>query len=252
MDDMATQVVEQTEDRQPLYVQVAHSLLEGIATDRFPVGSLLPTETELSESFNVSRHTVREAIRHLRAQGLLSARRGIGTRVEARRGEARYTHTLHSLDELLQYADTALLDVVESEEVVLDTALAEQLGSRSGKAWFHVAGLRRAKHDTDLVCWSDLYIDKNYGAVVSEIGTARAYTLIERKYGESVTEVQQDIQTVPMPPERAALLKAEAGSPALLVTRRYYGAGGRLLEVALSLHPAEHFVFSMRVKRDIR
>ena len=55
-------------ERQPLYLQVAHNLSKAIAAKRFAVGSLLPTEEELCAEFDVSRHTIREAIRHLRAQ----------------------------------------------------------------------------------------------------------------------------------------------------------------------------------------
>lgn len=45
----------------------------------FAPGDKLPTEEALSKSLGVSRVTLREAIRVLRAQGLLETRRGIGT-----------------------------------------------------------------------------------------------------------------------------------------------------------------------------
>lgn len=46
---------------------------------RFPPGSKLPNENELSVELGVSRTTLREAIRILNAQGVLVVRRGIGT-----------------------------------------------------------------------------------------------------------------------------------------------------------------------------
>jgi GntR family transcriptional regulator len=65
------------------YAQVAHDLAEGIASQRFPVGSLLPTELELCERYGVSRHTIRIALRELQELGLVSRRKKVGTRVEA-------------------------------------------------------------------------------------------------------------------------------------------------------------------------
>ena len=245
-------MVKRGSDRQPLYMQVAHNLTKGIDTKHFAVGSLLPTEEELRAQFNVSRHTIREAIRHLRLQGLLSARRGVGTRVEARNTELRYSQSLPSLAELAQYANETVLDVVSTGQITADAHLAEQLGSRAGKTWMHVQGVRHAADKKGATSWTDIYIDKAFGGVTKDIGVRRVaiYTLIERKYGEAVVEIQQDIQAALVPRERAAALGVSANSPALLITRRYFGSGGRLIEVTFNLHPADRFIYSMRLKRD--
>src|SRR4051794_6221909 len=63
----------------PLYVQVARTLKDEIVSGAWPVGSLLPTEDELCARFSVSRYTVREALRRLREDGLVSSRQGAGT-----------------------------------------------------------------------------------------------------------------------------------------------------------------------------
>ncbi|RYG99361.1 MAG: GntR family transcriptional regulator, partial [Alphaproteobacteria bacterium] len=63
----------------PLYAQVAGTLKEEIVSGAWPVGSLLPTEDELCARFSVSRYTVREALRRLREDGLVSSRQGAGT-----------------------------------------------------------------------------------------------------------------------------------------------------------------------------
>jgi len=238
---------------QPLYIQVAHKLTKGIDTKRFPVGSLLPTEEELCAEYGVSRHTIREAIRHLRNQGMLSARRGIGTRVEARRTGNSYSQSLHSLSELAQHDNKTVLDVMSSERVTADAALASQLGSRVGKSFMHVQGLRRSRDKKKgPKSWTDVYIDKAYSGVMKDGAVPRValYTLIEKKYGETVVEIQQDIQASVVPKDRAPALGVKANSPALLITRRYFGAGGRLIEVTFNLHPASKFTYSMKLKLD--
>jgi len=50
----------------PRYQQVANELIDGIGGGIYPVGGLLPTEMELCEQYNISRSTVREALRKLR------------------------------------------------------------------------------------------------------------------------------------------------------------------------------------------
>lgn len=53
----------------------------GIASGRFPVGSILPNDAEMMDSYGVSRTVLREALKTLEAKGLVEARAKVGTRV---------------------------------------------------------------------------------------------------------------------------------------------------------------------------
>jgi len=64
--------------------QLAHELGLRIVTGDFEAGALLPTESELSTQFNVSRTALREAVKVLTAKGLMESRPRIGTRVRPR------------------------------------------------------------------------------------------------------------------------------------------------------------------------
>ena len=66
--------------RAKLSEQTADRMYEWIVEERrYPPGSKLPNENELSEAVGVSRTTLREAISFLVAQGVLDIRRGKGT-----------------------------------------------------------------------------------------------------------------------------------------------------------------------------
>ena len=66
------------------YLQVARALRKEIVDGVYPVGSQLPTEHELCERFAVSRYTVREALRRLREDNLVTSRPRAGTLVVPR------------------------------------------------------------------------------------------------------------------------------------------------------------------------
>lgn len=237
----------------PLYVQLAQMLGDGIASGKYSVGGLLPTEAELGETFGVSRHTVRQAIQHLRHQGLVSARKGVGTRVEARHGKSRYTHSIHSLAEILQYAHETRLEVLELAIRGARGATAEMLGCRPGKRWMHVVGVRYAARGQQPICLSDIYIDAAYKAISSEIGRARTAicAVIEQHFGETIIEVEQQIEGAVLSEDEARRLGASEGSPALRLTRHYFVTGRRLIEMSISLHPADRFSYAMTIKRDV-
>jgi DNA-binding FadR family transcriptional regulator len=62
-----------------LSVRIADQLTEMISQRRFQPGDKLPNELELSEELQVSRTTLREALRILTTRGLVEVRRGVGT-----------------------------------------------------------------------------------------------------------------------------------------------------------------------------
>lgn len=64
-----------------LYQDLVRSLLEELASGKFPVGARLPAERELAAAYNLSRPTVREAIIALEAQGFVEVKVGSGAYV---------------------------------------------------------------------------------------------------------------------------------------------------------------------------
>jgi DNA-binding GntR family transcriptional regulator len=65
-----------------------------------------------------------------------------------------------------------------------------------------------------------------------------------------VIEVDQEIEATLIDAETARLLKAEPGAPALKFIRRYYVTGRRLVELSVSLHPADRFSYHMTIRRE--
>lgn len=66
----------------PKYIQLKNELQELIETGKLPANSLLPPENEMVSRFQVSRVTVRAALKELEAQGYISRERGRGTFVK--------------------------------------------------------------------------------------------------------------------------------------------------------------------------
>lgn len=66
-----------------LVEQVASQMEELIGSGQWAVGDKLPPEMELMEEFDVSRNTLREAIRALVHAGLLQTKQGSGTIVQS-------------------------------------------------------------------------------------------------------------------------------------------------------------------------
>jgi GntR family transcriptional regulator len=65
------------------YRAIAEALRGRIASGEFAAGKLLPSEAELSATYQASRVTVRKALEALRDEGLVDSRQGFGWFVAA-------------------------------------------------------------------------------------------------------------------------------------------------------------------------
>src|SRR6202012_2972584 len=95
---------------EPLYLKLVQALKQDIKSGRAPIGALLPSETELGQQHSVSRHTVREALRHLRMEGLVAPRKGSGTTVVSTGPTNPYVHEVASVEQLVQYATSCSIE----------------------------------------------------------------------------------------------------------------------------------------------
>jgi DNA-binding FadR family transcriptional regulator len=68
-----------------LHSQVQWQLGVSIVGGTYPEGSILPSDSELLQRFDVSRTVLREALKTLAAKGMIEARARIGTRVLPRK-----------------------------------------------------------------------------------------------------------------------------------------------------------------------
>jgi GntR family transcriptional regulator len=232
-----------------LYKSIVRVLQKEIVSGKHPVGARLPTESALCRRFSVSRHTVREALRHLRESGLVSPRQGSGTTVAAAE-PSFYLHPVASVTDLMQYAVTTRYVVSGSRFVIADAKLARRLGCSPGRRWLHTEGLRYAPDGSPPICWTEVYVHAAYAGIRSLIGkkTGPIYTWIEEMYDERVVEVIQTLRAVTVPEALAAKLKVPAGSAALEIERVYKSAKHRVIEVAFNLHPADRFSYSISLR----
>ncbi|GAA5232850.1 GntR family transcriptional regulator [Verticiella sediminum] len=217
----------------PHYAVVADTLIRDIAKATYPVGSLLPPELELADTFGVSRNTMRSAMRVLVDMGLVSRRAGLGTVVQVRHATPNFVQTVESLDQLFPDLKSTELNVLGATEVVADTDLARVLACAPGESWLAIEGLRRVKRGRAAVSHSVVYVSPALKDLAKTLDKRRdpAFQQLEKASGRTVAEVVQQSDAAAMPAAIAKLLDVPAGSPALRTVRRYASEDGRILMV---------------------
>jgi GntR family transcriptional regulator len=140
----------------PRYVQLADLMRQRIAKSVWAPGAMLPSIDKLMAEFNVARITVRQAIKLLALEGLLSPERGRGTFVTAMAGRKRrlvVETTLHDLVEMYRGDKPDLSNIIETDESPI---LTESDGLAAPK-YFHMR--RVHAREGEKYCVVSIYID---------------------------------------------------------------------------------------------
>lgn len=125
----------------PLWAQLESALKTRLDAGEF--GERFPTDKELVNEYEVSRHTVREAIRHLNSSGILRRERGRGTVINRSEFE-QPLGALYSLFQSIESSGASQRSHVLDRREDRNPTVAEQLGLTADTPLFFLERLRCA------------------------------------------------------------------------------------------------------------
>lgn len=128
----------------PLWAQLEADLRRRLEAGEFK--EAFPTDLVLTNDYEVSRHTVREAVRHLNKAGVLKRERGRGTVVNRSEFE-QSLGTLYSLFDSVEASGSEQTSEVIALEEVTDSVAASHLELESDTPLILLARLRMADGD---------------------------------------------------------------------------------------------------------
>jgi DNA-binding GntR family transcriptional regulator len=239
--------------RPTLYKKLRDTLASELSAGLYAIGSRFPTEQELCQRFGLGRHTVREALRGLQEDGLISRRQGSGTVVTAQVRSEVYTQRIDSLENLWQYATATRFDKRLVLLVTLREELAKSLGRSPGERWLRIAGFRRPTEGSNPpLCWSEIFVAEPWIGIRDYLRTTDmpVYSALIKHFGLQITEVERYIVAIAMPPDIAVRLNVKPGMPTLMERRSYYNKNGDVVEITLSIHPGDSFAHTSRLLRE--
>ena len=128
----------------PLYHQLMQRIADDIEKGNYPVGSRIPPEHELEETYQVSRVTVRRALAELTSEGLLERKQGKGTFVSTPRisQDLKSIHSFH--DSCKKNGVRAGTKVIHVTEIDADATDIQDLNLREGDRVVETLRIRSA------------------------------------------------------------------------------------------------------------
>lgn len=210
-------------DPLPLWAQVLGDL-----TDRLDAGEFderFPTDLEMVQTYDVSRQTVRDAVRRLSDAGRLTRERGRGTQVR----KLEFEHTPGTLEGLFHQVEAqgaVQTSVVRQSKIIQDPEIAERLNVVARAGLVHIERLRLADHEPLALDRSWLPARVARPLLDASLSRAGLYDELARLCGISVSGGSERIRpVVPVAADRRAL-EIAAGTAAFAIDRLVHSRSG--------------------------
>jgi GntR family transcriptional regulator len=230
----------------PLAQQVVNEILSGIAAgDLARDDGLLPSETELSQRFDVSRATVREALSKLEQRGVVIRRHGVGTFVA--QSQPVIEAGLEQLESLDTIARRIGLETHMGEAVIEEREAtpheAERLQVSPGTQVLFVARVIMTSAcpvaylvdivPTTVLCKQDL----------SESFSGSVLDVFIQRNEPALSHSRTDIMPEPADLTTARKLHLQRGDMLLKLDAQLYTRDGRIADYSLSYFVPGYFRF---------
>jgi GntR family transcriptional regulator len=203
-----------------LYRQLADTLRSSIESGKLGENDPLPTERDLAAKYEMSRDTVRKALRLLETQGVLYSDHGRGTFVAPRavRTMSRFLDGFSA--DTIRRGGIPGQRILSIEQSAASMTIASILRMSPGSP---VTRIRRVRLVNDQpVGLQDSYLRLPVGATLEQKELERSgslYRLLIDKFASVPTEGLESVSAVAATADDTALLGVEPGSPLLLCER---------------------------------
>lgn len=226
-----------TDDDRPLWRQVLDDLEDRL--DRGDIGDRFPTDRELVEHYEVSRHTVREAVRHLKARGVIERERGRGSFVR-QVDVAQEAGTLFSLFREVEARGMEQTSEVLALDWGLDDRAAAHLDLAPDIDLVHLERVRYA--DGEPLALDTIWLPPDVGEVILDVdfGHTALYDELDRLLGLRMDAGTEVVSAVAATAEVAEVLDLDDGE-ALLRIERLGRVEGRTVEFRVTLVRGSRF-----------
>ncbi|MGN0754501.1 MAG: GntR family transcriptional regulator [Aristaeellaceae bacterium] len=223
----------------PLYRQLMQRIRADIASGVYAVHSRIPSETELGETYQVSRVTVRKALAELTREGILRRMQGKGTYVCAPRLKKNLREVTSFHEACLMMGCTPGTRVISAQIVHAEEDDREELGL-SGDEMVEIVRLRLA--DGDPVMLETNRFPMKYAGLLQEDLSGSLYHLLS-KHGVEAASGVHEISLCYATVQQAKLLGVEDGAALLQLNQVIYDQNGAPLHTSHQMIRGDRFTF---------
>lgn len=208
------------------YIETANLLRNDIYSGRFPRGEFLPPETELCESYQVGRSTLRKSLAILSKEGFIVSKQGVGTMVASEIPQKAVSATHRQTRSVDSVYMTEEPHVFSSSPMFVDTIyanedIASRMGLSPGSKLYRVQRMRYV--NGKVYCFIESYINPALAPDMDKLELDLHITEnLVKHYGLKRTDTKEWFEAVDTDFKTAQFLGIEVGKAVLSDVRVGY------------------------------
>lgn len=231
-----------------LYLQVKNTLIKSIQNQTWRPYSLIPTELELMETFNVSRTTIRQAITMLVQEGLLEKRQGKGTIVLPMKLVGNLGRLKGFAEEVMERGLVPHSQLIRAEFLPILSFEKTMLQLPENESVLLIERIRFANDMPIAIersCWPE-----KLGRILMkyDLNSAKYYEILENN-DIYLKQANEKISAINATLHEADLLGIRGGEALLEMTRLSYGLDGTPMEFTKTKFRSDQYSYDIELTR---
>ena len=231
----------------PLHLQAEMLLRELVEKKEYQEGKLLPGEVELSKQLGISRNTLRYSILKLVNEGLLSRKKGYGTKVSRKGVLGRAKNWLSFSQEMKSLGISVYNFELHVSWKVPDNEVLSFFGLKPDSRLLSLERLR-GKEDFPFVYFIS-YFNPEIGLTGNEDFSGPLYDLLEGKYNVKVSLSYEEVSAIKSNSFLCKKLNITSDEPILFRKRFVYDEDKRPIEYNLGYYRGDSFIYNIESER---
>lgn len=227
----------------PVYIQIKDILIEKINSGEFESGSQLPSEREISETYNISRMTARNALTQVVDLGYAYREKGKGTFVRLPNLERDFVKLSGFSQMLSSKGIKPSNKVVKSGIIEADKKIASLLETTIGTKVYEIVRVRYGDNIALALEYSYLPVNLFENLLQYDFESNSLYKVIEDIYNYKLKFSKQWIKITTLYKNEATMLNVIEHTPAFLLESISYDMDERVVEATRSLNIGDRTTF---------
>lgn len=232
----------------PIYFQIEEHIKQLIEKGELKPGDAIPSERSYTETFQVSRMTVRQALSNLVQSGYLYRQKGKGTFVSERKIEQTLQGLTSFTEDMKARGMQPGSRLLGFNLVPASSTIAAKLKIAEHDPIYEIKRIRLA--NALPMAYETTYISANLvKGLTEEIVNQSLYHYIERELNMTIHHATQTIEAAIVGKDVMDELNLEKGAPVLLIQRHSFLANDQPLELVHSIYRADRYKFVIDMNR---
>jgi GntR family transcriptional regulator len=234
----------------PYYIQLINILKEKVQLGIWVAGDQIPGEQDLCELYGVSRTVVRQALRELELDGVITRRKGKGTFISSPKISEGLVQKLTGFyQDMVERGMKPATKVLHRNVGPASEKVARFLDIEPGEKVIDLLRLRSVNDEPIQLVTSYIPLEICPALASVDLTNRSLYEFMENECGVFIAKGRRYLEAVLANETEAALLGIERGAPLLMLDSISYSETGKPIEYYHALHRGDRSRFEVELLR---